>query len=288
MNMPIAPSVARLSSWVSSQYAPTLSTANTSAISGVAHRGSILILGFLRAATKNTALNKTRLAPSLFSTPVTWVMAAAWHGPGVGTMERMSSSGRDRRRFARINCRFSRFSGDNCIESITLARQLSADDYNRCMADVVRSVALEDRRRVSLTRRRRDDLWIGSTALIAAMLALPAAQNSWHGPEVSAVLAVSATALLAGQRWAVALVVLAELMLLPTVWPRAFFVDADLTSRIASRAALALIVPGVIAMRRAAAALVLVTGRRRTPQTCRRFHVAMVAVGVIVTILPIF
>jgi hypothetical protein len=155
------------------------------------------------------------------------------------------------------------------------------------MADVVRSVAL-DRHRVSLTRRRRDDLWIATTALVAAMLALPAAQNSWHGPEVSAVLAVSAVALLAGQRWAVALVALAELLLLPTVWPRAFFVDADFVTRIAALAALALIVPGVIAMRRAAAALVLVTGRRRTRQTCRRFHVAMLAMAVVVAVLPMF
>src|SRR5215467_12939075 len=101
------------------------------------------------------------------------------------------------------------------------------------MADVVRSVALpNDRHRVSLTRRRRDDLWIGITALIAAMLALPAGQNSWHGPEMSAVLAVSATALLAGQRWAVALVVLAELLLLPTAWPRAFLTGSDFISRI--------------------------------------------------------
>jgi hypothetical protein len=120
------------------------------------------------------------------------------------------------------------------------------------------------------------------------MLALPAAQNSWHGPEVSAVLAVSAVALLAGQRWAIALVVLAELLLLPTMWPRAFLADAELTTRIAAVASLAAIVPGVIAMRRAAAALVLVTGRRRTRETCRRFHIAMVITGVIVTILPIF
>src|SRR5262245_13708942 len=112
------------------------------------------------------------------------------------------------------------------------------------MADVVRSVAVpSDRHRVSLTTRRRDDLRTGITALIAAMLALPAGQNSWHGPEMSAVLAVSATALLAGQRWAVALVVLAELLLLPTMWPRAFFFDAELTTRIAALASLAAIVP---------------------------------------------
>jgi hypothetical protein len=131
-------------------------------------------------------------------------------------------------------------------------------------------------------------VWIATTGLVAAMLSLPLAQNSWHGPEVSAVLAVSATALLAGQRWAVALVVIAELLLLPTAWPRAFLAGNDFIARIGALAALSALVPGVIAMRRAAAALVVVTGRPRTQKTCRRFHLALVATGIVVTLLPMF
>src|SRR5262245_29167192 len=124
------------------------------------------------------------------------------------------------------------------------------------MADVIAS-PVSERHHIARTRRRRDDVWIATTGLIAAMLSLPLAQNSWHGPEMSAVLAVSATALLAGQRWAVAVVVVAELLLLPTAWPRAFLTGSDFISRIGALAALSALVPGVIAMRRAAAALVV-------------------------------
>jgi hypothetical protein len=130
-------------------------------------------------------------------------------------------------------------------------------------------------------------VWIATTALIAAMLALPLAPSSWHGPEVAAVLAVSATALLAGQRWAIAVIVLAQLLLLPTVWPRAFLSGSDLAVRLAALGSLIAVVPGVIAMRRAAAALVLVTGRRRTQTTCRRFHAALVLAGVVAASLPL-
>ncbi len=119
------------------------------------------------------------------------------------------------------------------------------------------------------------------------MVALPLSAGSWHGPEVAAVLAVAATALLAGQRWAIAVIVLAELLLLPTMWPRAFLANADLGVRIAALASLVAVVPGVLSMRRAAAALVLVTGRPRTQRTCRRFHVALAAVGVLGLVLPL-
>jgi len=130
-------------------------------------------------------------------------------------------------------------------------------------------------------------VWIATTALLAAMLALPLAPSSWHGPEVAAVLAVSATALLAGQRWAIAVIVLAQLLLLPTVWPRAFLPGSDLVVRVAALGSLIAVVPGVIAMRRAAAALVLVTGRRRTRTTCRRFQAGLVLAGLIATLLPL-
>jgi hypothetical protein len=153
------------------------------------------------------------------------------------------------------------------------------------MADVV---ATTDRREAARSRRRRDDVWVAATALIAAMLALPFAQSSWHGPEVAAVLAVAATALLAGQRWAIAVIVIAELMLIPTVWPRTFLVDGGmLMARLAALATLIAIVPGVLSMKRAAAALVLVTGRPRTRQTCRRVHVGLVLTGLIATLLPL-
>jgi hypothetical protein len=124
------------------------------------------------------------------------------------------------------------------------------------------------------------------TGLIGGMLALPLAQSTWHGPEVAAVLAVSATALFARQRWAIALIVIADLFLLPTVWPRAFL-EGDLTSRIVALVTLAAIVPGVLAMRRAATVLVVMSGQRRTQLMCRRVHVGLMVVGVLVLLLPL-
>jgi len=144
-----------------------------------------------------------------------------------------------------------------------------------------------ERRASARLRRRREDLWIAGTALLAAMLALPLARNSWNGPEVAAVLAVSATAMLAHQRWAIGLVVIAELLLAPTVVPRALAAPDDLLVGITGIVATAALVPGLLAMRRAAAALVLITGWERTRATCRRFHAGLIAAGVLAATLPI-
>lgn len=129
-------------------------------------------------------------------------------------------------------------------------------------------------------------MWIGSTALLASMLALPLAQNSWHGPEVAAVLAVSATAMLANQRWAIALVVIAQLMLLPTLAPRMVLAPTNLTAGLTGLLAIAALVPGLLAMRRAAAAMVLITGWQRTQSTCRRAHAGLIAAGALAAVLP--
>ena len=151
------------------------------------------------------------------------------------------------------------------------------------MAEAVRI----QRHATAISRRRRDDMWIASTALIAALIVLPLGPNSWHGPEVASVLAVAATAMLAGQRWAVAIVVLAELLLLPTIWTRAFLPAQGLAIHLAALGAMIAIVPGVLAMRRAAAARVVVTGRPRTQRVCRRVQVALVATGLVMLVLPL-
>lgn len=135
---------------------------------------------------------------------------------------------------------------------------------------------------------RRADLWVGTTALIASMAALPLAQSTWHGPEVAATLAFAAVALLAGQRWAIAVIVLAELLLLPTIWPRAFLGDATLVARMAPLVSLLAMVPGTLAVRRASAALVLVTGVPRTRFVHRGLQFALVAGGLVVALLPLY
>jgi len=156
------------------------------------------------------------------------------------------------------------------------------------MADAVQSHIILQRRAQARARRRRDDLWLGGSALVAAMAALPLAQSSWHGPEVSATLAVSAVALLAGQRWAIAVVLLAELLLLPTIWPRAFLGGVALwPGRIAALTSLVMIVPGLLSARRAAAAMVMITGWRRTQQNCRRIQLAFAALGLLLAALPV-
>ena len=107
-------------------------------------------------------------------------------------------------------------------------------------------------------------------------------------PEVAAVLAVAATALLAGERWAIAVVAVAELLLAPSVAAHAFLGGLALwPGRIASLAALIAIVPGLLALRRAAATLVIVTGRERSRAMCRRFHIGLVIVGVLAMLVPL-
>lgn len=152
------------------------------------------------------------------------------------------------------------------------------------MADLAASRLRETAR----LRRRRDDLGIAISALVAGLLALPLAQSSWHGPEVASVLAIAATAMFAGQRWAIAVIVIAELLLVPTVWPRAFFGsgDADSFTRFAALGSLLAMIPGLLATKRGAAALVLVSGWRRTRRACRQTHVILLALGAIVSLLP--
>jgi hypothetical protein len=143
------------------------------------------------------------------------------------------------------------------------------------------------RQRQLLARRRRHrrDAWLAATAMVTALLALPLAQSAWHGPEVAAILAIAATAQFAGHRWAIAVIVVSELLLLPTVWPRAFF-DGDLGSRVSALITLVAMVPGLLAMRRAAAALVSLTGQRHPRQMRRWLHAGLLVSCLIAIAIP--
>ncbi|HEY4241623.1 MAG TPA: hypothetical protein VGM88_17500 [Kofleriaceae bacterium] len=149
------------------------------------------------------------------------------------------------------------------------------------------TIARDDLRQASRLRRRRDDRWIALTALAAAVISLPFAQTQAHAAEAAAILAVAATALLAGQRWAIAVVVIAELALLPAAWPRAFVWPPEVLPRAAGLVALAALVPGLLAIRRAAAALVIVGGWKRTRVACRRMHAGLVVLGIALAALPL-
>jgi hypothetical protein len=128
--------------------------------------------------------------------------------------------------------------------------------------------------------------WLALSGLVSAALALPLAPSAWHGPEVAAILAVAAIALLAGQRWAVAVIVLAQLCLLPTVWPRAVL-GAGGIPRLIALATLTAIIPGVLAMPRAAVALAAMTGHDQTERICRCTHVCLLAIGVFAVLAPL-
>jgi hypothetical protein len=135
-------------------------------------------------------------------------------------------------------------------------------------------------------REQRREGWLALSGLVSAGLALPLAPSAWHGPEVAAVLAVAAIALLAGQRWAVAVIVLAELCLLPTVWPRAVLGTGG-SPRLVALVTMTAIVPGILAMPRAAVALAAMAGHGGTERICRRTHIGLLAIGLFAVLAPL-
>jgi len=111
-------------------------------------------------------------------------------------------------------------------------------------------------------RPTRLELLIGVLGLVAALAVLPLPTVA-STPEVAAILAVAAVALLAGERWALPILVLADIALIGLLWPRAFLHDPPSTSaRIGVLLGLAGALPGIVAFGRAAPALAeLVLGR---------------------------
>jgi hypothetical protein len=103
---------------------------------------------------------------------------------------------------------------------------------------------------------------IGVFGLVAALAVLPLPTVA-QTPEIASVLAVAAVALLAGQRWALPIVVLADIALIGALWPRAFLHDPPSTeAQVGVLLGLAGALPGVIALGRTAPALAeLVLGR---------------------------
>ena len=82
------------------------------------------------------------------------------------------------------------------------------------------------------------------------------------------------------------MIVLAELCLLPTVWPRAVLGTGG-SPRLIAAATLTAIVPGVLAMPRAAIALAAMTGRDQTERMCRCTQVGLLAIGLFAVLAPL-
>lgn len=167
-----------------------------------------------------------------------------------------------------------------------MAEVLEPSQLQPGVTGALRSASIAESDEPVPRRWHRSDAWVGATGILSAALALPMAPGPWHAPELSAMLAVAATALAAGQRWAIGLIVLAELLLVPTVWPRAFL-DGGMASRLVALTTLAAMVPGVLAIPRAAAALVMVSGLPRAQQTIRRVHLGLVTLAVVAAALPL-
>jgi len=105
------------------------------------------------------------------------------------------------------------------------------------------------------------DRWIGSFGLIAALAVFPLPTEG-STPEIASIVAVAAIALLAGQRWALPIVVLADLALVGALWPRAFHDPPDPLAQLGLCLGLIGALPGAASLSRAAQPLAeLVTGR---------------------------
>ena len=144
--------------------------------------------------------------------------------------------------------------------------------------------AKESRRQRSQTRLRRGDHVIGVASLVGAAAAMPLAAF----PEAAAILAVASMALLAGQRWAIGVVMIAELALLAALLP--FIVSHPPPTPMSTAAAWLSVVaafPCLAATRRGAAALALLSGVRRTRATCRVIHVAALVFTVLAGCAPL-
>jgi hypothetical protein len=161
-----------------------------------------------------------------------------------------------------------------------LTGQLAAMKSQRAAA----RTAKEGRRRRARTRLRRSDHVIGVASLVGAAAAMPLAAS----PEAAAILAVASMALLAGQRWAIGVVMIAQLALLAALLP--FVVAHPPPSPMSTAAAWLSVVaafPCLAATRRGAAALALLSGVRRTRATCRVIHVAALVLTVIAGCAPL-
>jgi len=109
--------------------------------------------------------------------------------------------------------------------------------------------------------------------------------RTMHGPEAAATLAVAAMALMAGQRWALGLVVVAQLMLLSALTALLMMAN-DTMSLVFIGMSIALMLPGFWSLRRASATLVGLLQRQRTQLRCRRMYALLRVSAAAAVVLP--
>jgi hypothetical protein len=110
--------------------------------------------------------------------------------------------------------------------------------------------------------------WVVAGAGLAGSLAAIALPGSSNTPEIAAVLALGALALLAGHGWALPVVVTADVILLGKVWPLVVFEwPPALGVQIAAYAALLGALPGLLLLHRALPhAVDLFVGSKTSPR----------------------
>lgn len=139
-----------------------------------------------------------------------------------------------------------------------------------------------------MERRLKRERWLGVTGLIAALAALPLPTHA-HSPELAATLAIGSIALLAGHRWGLAVMVVAEIFLIGAVWPLAFLAQPpSVPAQVAVGVSVAGALPGLFALGRAAAELVELVGARRTRRATRVTQAFLAVAAVVAWALPLF
>lgn len=131
---------------------------------------------------------------------------------------------------------------------------------------------------------------ISLSALAAALAALLLPAEALGIPDVAAVLAVGAVAVLAGHGWGLAIVVLGDVVLLGAAWPLAFQqTPPSDVAVIATYLAVAGALPGLFLFARTIGPTVqLVTGRSRHDLWHRAAATATMVVGAAWLLRPVF
>lgn len=139
-----------------------------------------------------------------------------------------------------------------------------------------------------LDRRLRRERWLGLTGLAAGLAALPLPTHA-HSPELAATLAIGSIALLAGHRWGLAVMVVAEIFLIGAVWPLAVLArPPSVAAQVAVVVSVIGAAPGLRALGRAAAEIVELVGANRTRRATRMAHAALATTALVAWALPLF
>ena len=126
-------------------------------------------------------------------------------------------------------------------------------------------------------RRRRRELLTAGLGAVAAVTTLPQT-GTVHGAEIAAVLLLASLAVIAGHRWALAILTLAELSLVAALSPKLTTWPPDPVALATTAIAIAAMVPGLFRTDRAAVGLAELCGIRKNPRNLRTLRHAMWAV----------